>query len=321
MKKTLRLLSWAAGLLVLAAAGFAAYVSLRGVPRYPVPTVGQVLPSTPARLAHGEQLATMMCMHCHRDPATNTFSGRALPEVGTALGQLHSANITQDPVYGIGKWTDVQLVGLLRTGIGADGRMRLVMPHFAYLSDEDAASLVAFLRSGDALVRATPTAQGPQQVSFLAKALTNTVMKPTPLLAHPADAPPATDPVALGHYLVVARYQCYYCHSRDFSTINQAHPEQSENYLGGGNAMLGDKLEPRVSRNLTMDPETGLGDWSEAQFSRAIQAGMSPHGPLYEPMPKFTALTNEEAHAIWAYLQTVPKIRNATPEDGALAGR
>ncbi|QKG52657.1 hypothetical protein GKZ67_08650 [Hymenobacter sp. BRD67] len=85
--------------------------------------------------------------------------------------------------------------------------------------------------------------------------------------------------------------------------------------------MLGDKLELRVSRNLTMDPQTGLGDWSEAQFSRAIRCGMSPHGPLYEPMPKFTAMTDEEDHAIWAYLQTVPKIKNATPEDGALAQR
>ncbi|QKG52656.1 c-type cytochrome [Hymenobacter sp. BRD67] len=167
MKKIGRWLSLFAGLLVLAVAGFAAYVDARGVPTYPAPAVGKVLPSTPDRLAHGEQLAAMMCVHCHRDPATNTLSGRALPEVGSDLGRLHSANITQDPVYGVGKWTDAQLVGLLRTGIGADGRMRLVMPHFAYLSEEDAASLVAFLRSGDALVRAMPSAHGPQQVSFL----------------------------------------------------------------------------------------------------------------------------------------------------------
>lgn len=282
MKKSLRWLSLFTG---LALAAFAAFAGIRGIPKYPAPAMLPVLPTTPARLAHGEQLAAMMCVSCHRDPATNTLSGRPLPEVGTDLGRLHSANITQDPVYGIGSWTDAQLVAMLRTGIGADGRMRLVMPHFAYLSDEDAASLVAFLRSDNALVYATPSALGPQQVSFLAKALANTVMKPTPPLPHAAEAPPATDPVALGHYLVVGRYQCYFCHSHDFSTNDEAHPEKSKNYLGGGSPCWAASWSPALRATSPWTPKPASATGPRPNLARPSNTACRPTARSSSPCP------------------------------------
>ncbi|HEX8503890.1 MAG TPA: c-type cytochrome [Hymenobacter sp.] len=321
MRKSLRFLVLVVGILLLAVAGFAALVSVRGIPRNPVPVAAAVLPSTPARVAHGEKLALVMCAHCHRNPSTSTLSGRPAPDLGTDLGKLNSANITQDPVHGIGNWTDPQLVTLLRTGAGPDGRLRLAMPHFAYMSDEDAASIVAFLRSDNALVKATPVPNRPQEFSFLAKALTNTVMKPTIIEAHLPDAPPASDPVALGHYLVIGRYQCYLCHSNNFSTNDEAHPEKSKDYLAGGCELLDDELKTRVARNITMEPTTGIGKWSEEEFGKAVKYGMAPNGLLHVPMPKFSTMTDEEVHAIWAYLQTVPKIKKATPEDGTIATR
>jgi mono/diheme cytochrome c family protein len=321
MKRILRVLGLVSGLLVVVIAGLAAFVSVRGIPRHQVPVVASVLPSTPARVLHGEKLVTVLCTYCHQNQGTGTLAGRAMPDMGTDLGNLSSPNITQDPTYGIGKWTDQQLVALLRTGTGPDGRLRLVMPHFAHLSDEDAASIVAFLRSENPLVKATAQPSRPQEYSFLAKALANTVMQPTPLLAHGVVAPAASNPVELGRYLVIGRYQCYACHSSDFSTNDETSPEKSKGYLAGGCNMLDDKLTPRVTRNLTMEPTTGLGEWNEEAFSKAVKYGMSPNGALHNPMPKFSTMTDEEVHAIWLYLQTVPKINNATPEDGAVAAR
>ncbi|MCC3152485.1 cytochrome c [Hymenobacter sp. BT770] len=309
----------AIGLLLLAVAGSAAFISLQqSEPQQQAPAVAAVRPSTPKRVEQGEKIVTVMCAHCHRNPSTNTLAGRPMPDLGTDFGKLYSANITKDPKFGIGDWTDQQIVTMVRTGAGPDGRLRVAMPHFAYLSDEDAASIVAFLRSNNALVLPTAEPSHPQELSPLGKNLLQNVLKPTPLVKHLADAPPASQPVALGHYLVVGRYQCYFCHSQDFSTNNEAKPELSKGFLGGGHKMLDDELQLRISRNLTMDPETGLGKWSEAQFSKAVKFGMAPTGILHAPMPKFSTMTDEEVHALWAYLKTVPKIKNATPEDVAV---
>jgi cytochrome c1 len=66
------------------------------------------------------------------------------------------------------------------------------------------------------------------------------------------------------------------------------------------------------SRNLTMDEETGLGSWTEAQFVTALKHGQLPNGQpaLRQPMAPYSSLTDSEAKAIFAYLKTVPKIKN-----------
>ena len=325
MEKPLRIPFRALALVTLAVAGGAAFVTGPGgpppqgpPPQGPGPAAAAVRPSTPKRVLHGEKIVALMCVHCHRDPATRTLAGRPMPDLGTELGNIYSANITRDPEFGIGQWTDQQLVTLLRTGAGPDGRPRLGMPRFALLTDEDAASIVAFLRADTPLTRATALPSHPQELSPLARSLMTTAFAPTPLVKHLADAPPASQPVALGRYLVVGRYQCYFCHSHSIGTNNEAQPERSKGYLGGGDKMLDDDLQVRISRNLTMDPATGLGKWSEAQFSNAVKFGMAPSGVLHGPMPKFSTLTTDEVRALWAYLKTVPKIKNATPEDGAV---
>ncbi|ALD21076.1 cytochrome c [Hymenobacter sp. DG25A] len=319
MKKPLHILGLVIGMLLLAVAGFAALINKRGNPTQQAPTA--VRPSTPKRVLQGEKIVALMCVHCHRNPSTKTLSGRPMPDLGTDLGNLHSANITKHPQFGIGQWTDQQVVTLLRTGAGPDGRPRLGMPRFAYLSDEDAASIVAFLRADNPLTRATAQASPPQKLSPLAKSLMTTALKPIPPVKHLADAPPASRPVALGRYLVIARYQCYFCHSKSLNTNNESNPELSKGYLGGGDKMLDDDLNVRISRNITMDPITGLGKWSEEQFSKAVKFGMAPSGILHGPMPKFSTLTDEEVHALWAYLKTVPRIKNATPEDGVVPNK
>lgn len=320
MKKPLKISASLLGLVVLAGAGFLGFVAVRGVPSYPVPrpAVAPIV-ATPARLAAGEKLVLATCAECHVNKQTNTLAGHRLADLPPEFGNIYSANITQDKTHGIGTWTDQELVGLLRTGVGRDGRYRLVMPSFVHMSDEDVASIIAFLRSDHPWVKADPTPTHAQEPALLAKVLTNTVMRPTPLPKGPIVAPAATNTLAYGRYLVVGRYQCYDCHSKNFKTNNALHPEQSQGYLGGGNEMLTPQGKPVVSRNITGDADTGIGDWTEGQLAQALRFGQSPHGPLGAPMPKYSRLTDQEVHALYTYLQAVPKLRNATPEDGAAA--
>ncbi|GAB3840557.1 hypothetical protein GCM10028821_45510 [Hymenobacter jeollabukensis] len=305
-------------MLLLTGLGFVLYVNLRGIPSYaaPKPSVAPVA-ATPEQLAQGEKLVLAACADCHLDRSTNTLAGQRLRDVPPEFGQLYSANITRDEQHGIGRWTYQELVGLLRTGIGRDGRYRIIMPSFVHMSDDDVRSIVAFLRSNHPLVRPQATPSHPQEPSLLAKVLVNTVMKPTPLPAEPVVAPPPTDAVAYGRYLVVGRYKCYDCHSKDFKTNNHLEPEKSAGYLGGGNRLMNQQGQPVVARNITADAETGLGDWTEPQFAQALRFGQSPNGPLHYPMPKYSRLTDEEVHALYAYLNSVPALRNATHEDGA----
>lgn len=78
--------------------------------------------------------------------------------------------------------------------------------------------------------------------------------------------------------------------------------------------------------NLTPDAETGLGRWTEQQFVATLRTGrhLGRGRPLLPPMPvpAFTALSDEEIGAIFAYLRTIPAVRNRVPEPQApLAAR
>ncbi len=312
MKKALRLVGGLIGLVVVVLLVFVLYVEARGIPRYRVPKVTPVatVAGTAAQLALGEKLVRVNCADCHLNQRTNTLAGHQLLDTPPEFGKLYSSNITQDAIHGIGAWSDPELVGLLRTGIGRDGRFRVMMPHFVYMPDEDVSAILAFLHSGHQWVKADPTPSHQQEPSLLLKALTNTVMKPTPVVPGPQVAPAATQAVAYGRTLVVGRYACYDCHSKDFKTNDALHPEQSAGYLGGGNQLVDQQGQPIFSRNITGDATTGIGTWTPAQLAAALRVGQSPHGPLRAPMPKYAAMTDEETKAIYAYLQSVPKLKN-----------
>jgi mono/diheme cytochrome c family protein len=70
--------------------------------------------------------------------------------------------------------------------------------------------------------------------------------------------------------------------------------------------------------NLTPDPETGLGRWTEQQFIDTMRSGrrMGRGRELLPPMPwqSLTAATDQDLKAIFAYLQSLPAIKNQRPE-------
>ena len=69
-------------------------------------------------------------------------------------------------------------------------------------------------------------------------------------------------------------------------------------------------------RNLTPDPETGIGNWTEDQIVTAIRTGHRPDGsPLLPPMPwpMYAHLNDDEAHAVAKFLKTLPPIKHQVP--------
>ena len=74
----------------------------------------------------------------------------------------------------------------------------------------------------------------------------------------------------------------------------------------------------RYAMNLTPDENTGIGSWSEETFVRALRTGrhMGVSRPILPPMPwgAFRNLADDDLRSIYAYLRTVPPVRNRVPE-------
>lgn len=66
--------------------------------------------------------------------------------------------------------------------------------------------------------------------------------------------------------------------------------------------------------NITPDQETGLGNWTEADFKRALRHGErrdgSPYFPAF-PYPSFTSMSDSDMRDAWAYLRSLPAVRQA----------
>ena len=310
MKKTLKIVGSMLILVGVALGAFVGWCAIDGFPHYKTPHLDVKVAVTPERVARGRKLVNLLCAECHRNPTTGKLTGRRLDDMPPQFGEAFSRNITRDPVHGIGAWTDGELIVLLRTGIARDGRYippwMVKLPH---ASDEDLASIVAFLRSDDPLVAPSDVPDVESHPSLLAKVLMHLVFKPLPMPRGPQLAPPRSDQVAYGRYLVDSALDCYSCHSADFKTMNVDHPEQTPGYLGGNNALTGLSGEPVYSANLTPDDETGIGRWTEAQLERALRDGIRPDNTLIRyPMSPMRDLDHDEVAAIYAYLRTVPKI-------------
>jgi mono/diheme cytochrome c family protein len=72
------------------------------------------------------------------------------------------------------------------------------------------------------------------------------------------------------------------------------------------------------SANLTPDPETGLGSWTEKTFVDAIRTGkhMGKGRPILPPMivASLAAANDKDLHAIFVYLKSLAPMKNAVPQ-------
>ena len=155
----------------------------------------------------------------------------------------------------------------------------------------------------------------------------------------PAAAAAVPDVVARGAYIVTIS-GCDDCHTPkvmgphgpelDMSRRLSGHPEGSvlqpaSKVPEGWIALTNDHLTAwqgpwgrTYAFNLTPDENTGIGIWTEEMFVSAIRTGrhMGQSRPIMPPMPwqNFAQMTDEDLHAVWTFLRSLPPIVNRVPE-------
>lgn len=251
------------------------------------------------------------CSSCHAAPGAKgedklILSGGLV--LATPFGDFTVPNISSDPDHGIGAWTDAEFVTSMKWGIGRDGEH--LYPAFPYTSYQrmpvaDIIDLKAYLDTLPPVAEDAP----PHELPFpfnIRRGLglwqllyvDGKTFEPDPAVSAELNR---------GAYLVGGPGHCGECHSpRNFigGII------ESRAYSGGP-APEGDGVIP----NITPDPETGIGDWSQADIVESLTSGFLPDfdtfgGSMVAVQENIAQLTIEDREAIAAYLKSLPPIRS-----------
>jgi len=114
-----------------------------------------------------------------------------------------------------------------------------------------------------------------------------------------------------GDYLVNTIMTCGNCHTPKGPTGDIA-----EKAFSGG--LSWDEPPFKVTApNITPDPDTGLGKWSDADIKKLLRTGVRPNGvQVAEVMPTsfYGIITEHDMDAIVAYLRTLKPIKNKVPD-------
>lgn len=153
------------------------------------------------------------------------------------------------------------------------------------------------------------------------------------------DAPSPSERVARGRYLVDLA-GCVDCHSPKKLTEDGPVPDPARHLMGhpsdeslppapkptgpwivtttGGLTAWSGPWGTTYARNLTPDPETGVGAWTEQEFIDTFrtQRHRGRGRRLLPPMPveQIAHMTDEDLAAVFAYLRTIPAVKNRVPE-------
>jgi cytochrome c553 len=244
------------------------------------------IPTAAAAVQHGQHIsgAIAVCTRCH-----GSNLGGAVVE-DDAAARVVAPNLTRGGVAA--NFSDADYVRAIRHGLDPLGHPLLLMPTADYiqLSDADLAALIAYLKALPSTTSALPSSEvRPLGRLLLAVGQTGLLPSTDVNRAPPPPAPSPGDSPAYGAY-VAGIAGCARCHGPG---------------LSGGSVPGAPKGAPPAS-NLT---PAGLGDWSEADFLRAMRSGRRPDGSTIDPSmpwPYYAQMSDLELRAIWEYLGVVP---------------
>jgi mono/diheme cytochrome c family protein len=177
------------------------------------------------------------------------------------------------------------------------------MPYLNYrhLSDEDVASVVAYIRS------IPPIRNSVQQtkINFPVNRLINSIPEP---LTEPVRDPDLSTPIARGTHLVRLA-SCSDCHTPQDSTGQSI---ESLRFAGGAifDALAGKNKV--AAANLTSDA-TGIPYYDEATFIKTIRTGQIGARKIDPVMPWgfYRNMMDDDLKAVFAYIHTLPPIQHS----------
>lgn len=268
----------------------------------------------PAALANadpvkrGEYLARAGdCVACHTAPGGEPFAGGLAFKL--PFGTLYTTNITPDRDTGIGAWSDEDFVKAMHEGVAPGGRFLYpAFPYTAYslLTREDVLAIKTYLFSLKP-VHAKPPENAlwfpfnQRYLMFFWDRLFNRGEQFQPVAERPLEW-------NRGAYLVEALGHCGECHTER----NLLFGLKSNRKFGGT------EVRGWQAYNLSSDPHSGLGAWSDEELAAYLSTGHAPGhssaaGPMAEALDNsLRFLAPEDVHAMVTYLRTLPPIRNAS---------
>lgn len=248
------------------------------------------IPSDAVALERGRYLVNTGCAGCHGGNLAGTPFFQ-----DPALGHIPAPNLTSGK-GGIGStYSDSDLALAIRHGIGKAGQPLMIMPAdaFWHYSDEDLGAVIAYLRSAPPV----DNDLGERGIGLLGRVLVGAGVMDVlaaDRIDHAQrrpDAPAQQVNAAYGEY-VANISDCRSCHGAA---------------LSGGQSS-----EPGAPPGPNLTPGGDLATWTDADFVRTLQSGVTPTGkvlnPAYMPWPSYGQMTEEDLTALFLYLQSLPAV-------------
>lgn len=266
--------------------------------------------SKAGQISQGHYLAIAAdCMACHTVQNGKDYAGGYAIE--SPLGTIYSTNITPSKTHGIGNYTEAQFANAIRGGIRGDGsHLYPAMPYTSYakLTDSDVQSLYDYFMHEVKPVDDEPAHTTSLPFPFnirLSMMFWNTLF-----LDNKPFTPDGSqsDQINRGAYLVEGLAHCSACHT----------PRNVLMAEEGSNALSGSPLGSWYAPNVTPDPVSGIGGWSDAELAQYLKTGhvagkAQAAGPMAEAITNsFQHLTDADISAMIAYLHTVKPVRDAS---------
>jgi mono/diheme cytochrome c family protein len=291
-------------LLLLLGAAIAGGVIYWLVTRPETVAADQLPPRTP-NLANGKTMFDVGgCVSCHAsEKDERTILGGGL-ELKSPFGSFHVPNISQNPVDGIGRWTEADFVTAMTKGSSPTGEH--YFPAFPYTSYarlrlDDVRDLFAYLKT-------LPQAAGkvrehdiplPYNIRRNLGGWKFLFLEDKQFVA---DATRSAE-WNRGAYLVNGPGHCAECHS----------PRNllggivgSKRFAGGPNPEGGEGWVPNIT-------QAGLGKWSEDEIADFLESGITPNfssvsGPMERVIKNLAQLSAADRKAMAVYLKSLPPV-------------
>lgn len=289
------------GLILIGAAGFGIFWWLTT----PAVVAAASLPARTPNLANGEAAFNAGgCSSCHAVPnqpdRLKLGGGLAMP---SPFGTFYVPNISSDPTYGIGRWSEADFVTAVLKGTSPDGTH--YFPAFPYASYQHAS--VDDVRDLFAYLKTLPAVSGKlrdHDVPFPFNIRRNVgiwkllFMNDKPVVADASRSASWNR----GAYLVNGLGHCAECHSpRNFLGGIVA----AQRFAGGPNPE-GEGWVPNISQKR-------LGDWSAKDIAYFLETGQTPDGDtaggsMVRVIKNTSQLSAEDRDAIAEYVKSLPPV-------------